>query len=97
MLDHRLADFAFALPAKTVMPDKANKHLLRERLAPRVPREVLDKGKAGFGYPLERDFDFDLARDRVLGGEVVGAGWIARSWLESVWNDSSAPRLQNRR
>ncbi len=96
MLDHRLADFAFGLPAKTVMPDKANKHLLRGWLEPRVPAELLNKPKAGFGYPLERDFDFDQARELVVNGEMVRAGWISRGWVRSAW-DADVPRLRNRR
>lgn len=97
MLDHRLADFAFALPARTVMPDEANKHLLRGWLASRVPDRVLNKKKAGFGYPLERDFDFDAARTAVEGGELVAAGWIDRTWLAAQWEATNAPRVSNRR
>lgn len=96
MLDHHLSDFVFALPAKTVMPDRANKHLLRQWLAPRVPRAVLDKRKAGFGYPLDRDFDFTLARELVLGGALARAGWVEPGWLGSAW-DAGVPRLANRR
>lgn len=97
MLDHRLADFSFSLPAKTVMPDRANKHLLREWMKPRVPAAVLDKRKAGFGYPLERDFDFEVARERVMSGDLVRNGWLDRAWVETAWSDPDAPRLQNRR
>lgn len=96
LLDHRLSDFAFSLSAKTIMPERANKHLLREWLVPRVPAAVLDKRKAGFGYPLERDFDFGYARELVLDGALVGAGWLARDWIESAW-DADVPRLSNRR
>jgi len=96
LLDHRLADFAFSLPARTVMPDKANKHLLRKWLGSRVREEILSKPKAGFGYPLDRDFDFDLARDRVVGGRLARDGWISRVWLESAWN-ADVPRRPNRR
>lgn len=97
MLDHRLADFVFSLPARTVMPDTANKHLLRRWLAPRVPGHVLEKKKAGFGYPLERDFDFDAARAAVEGGELIRSGWIDKAWLASAWDATDVPRASNRR
>ncbi len=96
MLDHPLVDFAFRLSARTVMPGKANKHLLRQWLAARVPDGILNKPKAGFGYPLERDFDFAAARARLTDGALVRAGWLSSRWLDAAW-DADVPRLRNRR
>jgi asparagine synthase (glutamine-hydrolysing) len=52
LLDHRLVEFAFALPFRFRRNSKGSKHLLRKVLYKYIPREHLDRPKQGFGIPL---------------------------------------------
>lgn len=73
MLDHRLVEFAFRLPAHLRRGDLGSKHLLKKILYRHVPRELVDRPKQGFAIPLERWLRQDL-RDLVtdyLSGERV--------------------------
>jgi asparagine synthase (glutamine-hydrolysing) len=52
LLDHRLVEFAFALPFRLRRGREGSKHLLRKVLYKYIPREHLDRPKQGFGIPL---------------------------------------------
>lgn len=52
LLDHRLAEFAFACPLRFRMGPLGAKHLLRSVLYDLVPRHLIDRPKQGFGVPL---------------------------------------------
>jgi asparagine synthase (glutamine-hydrolysing) len=52
LLDHRLAEFAFACPLRFRMGSLGTKHLLRSVLYDLVPRHLIDRPKQGFGIPL---------------------------------------------
>jgi asparagine synthase (glutamine-hydrolysing) len=53
-LDHRLIEFALALPLKHRRGPLGPKHLLRKVLYRHVPRELLERPKQGFAVPLAR-------------------------------------------
>ena len=52
LLDHRLAEFAFACPLRFRIGKLGAKHLLRSVLYDLVPRHLIDRPKQGFGIPL---------------------------------------------
>jgi asparagine synthase (glutamine-hydrolysing) len=52
LLDHRLVEFAFALPEPMRFRAGKTKWLLREVLARYVPRELTDRPKTGFQVPI---------------------------------------------
>jgi len=94
LLDHKLARFAFALPESALVRGPADKRLIRNFLAGRVPEQILQKSKSGFGYPLERDFNFDIAKDLVMNGVLRRSKLFSPTWIEGVWNGSGY-RLNN--
>ncbi len=51
-LDHRLVDFANSLPMALKKRNRTLKYLLRRLLEGRVPSEITQRGKQGFGLPL---------------------------------------------
>lgn len=52
LLDRRIIEFAATLPPD-LFPGAPSKQILREIVYSRVPRELLDRPKAGFGVPLD--------------------------------------------
>lgn len=54
LLDHRLVEFAFALPFRLRRGSLGSKHLLRKVLYKHVPRELIDRPKTGFTPPIGR-------------------------------------------
>ncbi len=53
LLDHRVVEFALGLSTSLKRRAGAMKWLLRQLLYKRVPRELVDRPKMGFGVPLE--------------------------------------------
>jgi asparagine synthase (glutamine-hydrolysing) len=54
LLDHRVVEFAAALPTSAKVQGQTRKALLREVLYDHVPRALVDRPKQGFGVPLDR-------------------------------------------
>jgi asparagine synthase (glutamine-hydrolysing) len=51
-LDPKVAEFAFSLPTKLKVRGLAKKRLLRQALAPLLPREIVHGRKQGFSIPI---------------------------------------------
>jgi asparagine synthase (glutamine-hydrolysing) len=51
-LDHRVAELAARIPIGLKVRDGRGKHILRQLLYRLVPRELVDRPKAGFGIPV---------------------------------------------
>ena len=52
LLDHRVVEFAWQLPLDLKLREKQSKWVLRQVLYRHVPRELIERPKAGFGIPL---------------------------------------------
>lgn len=76
-LDRDLMEFAARLPAGLKFPDGELKGLLKEAVAPLLPRALLDRPKQGFGVPLTKWFRKELKRlpeDILLGERAAARG-----------------------
>jgi asparagine synthase (glutamine-hydrolysing) len=52
MVDHRLVEFAWRLPMDVKIRQGTGKWVLRQVLYRHVPRELVDRPKTGFGFPV---------------------------------------------
>ncbi len=78
-LDHRLLEWAAKLPASSKLGPEGGKRLLKAALRGRLPDEVLDRPKMGFGVPLSEWFRGPL-RD-LAGDLLLDSGAVSRAWL----------------
>ena len=85
LLDHRLVEFALALPSRLKHRGRMTKWLLRALLAKRVPNVLTDRPKMGFGVPLDEWFRGPL-RERM-------DDFCASSDLEDLGIDPNPVRL----
>jgi len=72
-LDHRIVEYALALPGQMHWRDGRGKYLLRQAVADLLPAEIFTHRKQGFSIPLHRwatDDYFSLAEE-LLNEEVV--------------------------
>ena len=78
LLDHRLVEFAFALPFRFRRGTRGTKHLLRKVLYDYVPREYLDRPKQGFAVPTRKWLrkDMRVLIDRYIEPSLISAQGI---------------------
>jgi asparagine synthase (glutamine-hydrolysing) len=60
LLDHRVVELGLALPDALKVRGRTGKWALRQAFADLLPPAVSQRGKTGFGVPLERWFREDL-------------------------------------
>jgi asparagine synthase (glutamine-hydrolysing) len=90
LLDHRLVEFAWSLPRHFKLRKGVTKWILRVVLYRHVPREIVDRPKAGFGVPLAewlrgtlRGWAEDLLSEERLRREgLFQPGTVLRYWRE---------------
>lgn len=85
LLDHRVAEFALALPTRLRIRDGESKWLLRRVLDRYVPRALVERPKMGFAVPLDqwlrgplRDWAEDLLDPQRLG--LLDPAVVRRLW-----------------
>lgn len=91
LLDHRVVEFALALPLSHKLRDGQTKWPLRQLLHRHVPSQMMDRPKMGFTVPIGnwlrgplRDWADDLlAPDRLKRDGFFDVGKIRRLWEET--------------
>lgn len=89
LLDHRVMEFSWRLPAGMKIREGTGKWCLRELLARRVPRPLFERPKVGFSVPLEewlRGPLHDWAGDLLSGDRLSRDGILDRQAVEGAWS-----------
>jgi asparagine synthase (glutamine-hydrolysing) len=92
LLDHRLVEFAWALPRRAKLRQGTSKWLLRQVLNRYVPAALIDRPKMGFAIPLAewlrgplRDWAETLLDERRLRETgLVNTGRVRALWTEHI-------------
>lgn len=90
LLDHRLVEFAFALPDALLIRNGAGKWILRRILDQYLPRRLIERPKRGFSAPIGdwlRGPLREWASDLLAPGSVAPAGLLESSKVDAVWRD----------
>ena len=99
LLDHRLIEFAASVPASLKLRRGVGKYLLRELLARRVPRAILDRPKHGFSAPIGewlRGPLAGIAHDLLFDGRLEERGIFHPASVARLWNDHQHGRHDHR-
>jgi asparagine synthase (glutamine-hydrolysing) len=103
LLDHRVVEFAWQLPRQSKLRDGQGKWALREVLYKRVPRELIERPKMGFGVPIDswlrgplRDWAENLLDERRLRQqELLDPAPIRQRWHAHLAGENWAYPLWN--
>jgi asparagine synthase (glutamine-hydrolysing) len=94
LLDHRIVELALGLPLSLKRRGRTTKWLLRELLYKRVPRQLVDRPKMGFGVPLDDWFRGPLREamnDYCSSSDLEDLGIAARP-IRQLWTDFQSGR-----
>lgn len=72
-LDHKLLEFATAIPSRYKLRGLNTKYLLKKIMRERLPKEIINGKKKGFSMPLSRWFreNFSVLIDKYLSQEII--------------------------
>jgi asparagine synthase (glutamine-hydrolysing) len=93
MLEHRMVELAARLPADLKLRGTALKYIIRKVAARHLPRELVERPKQGFGFPLARWMRTDLApllRTVVADSRFIMAGVFSRPYVERILHEHLA-------
>ncbi len=100
LLDHRLVEFAAALPEDLRVRGKQGKWLLKKAMEPQLPRHILYRPKQGFVTPIAQWFRGPLAqqaRGIARGAALAKTGWFDNDVLANLAENHIAGRADNSR
>ena len=94
LLDHRIAEFALRLPLHLRTDGRVGKLPLRRLLEKRVPRQLIDRPKMGFGVPLGDWFRGPLRKrmDGYVKGSFLPALGLQPAPAQALWRQFLAGR-----
>jgi asparagine synthase (glutamine-hydrolysing) len=90
LLDHELMEFAARLPTSDKIHAGEGKSVLRRAMRGKLPDEVLDRPKMGFGVPLKHWFRGALAelpREMLLDPAALTARMLRREQVQRLIDD----------
>ena len=89
-LDHRIAEIAWRTPLKIKIKNNQGKWPLREILYKRVPRELIERPKAGFGIPLGdwlRGPMKEWAEALIEPNRLAAEGFLNPELVHLIWHE----------
>jgi asparagine synthase (glutamine-hydrolysing) len=87
LLDHKILEFAASLPQNFKVRGFTTKYIAKKALRGRVPREILNRKKAGFPVPYERWLRQDLkewVHALLLDSKTTARGYFQKSAIEGM-------------
>ena len=94
-LDHRVAALAARIPLSLKVRGGSGKHILRKLLYQQVPRELIERPKAGFAIPVGEWIKGRLrpwAEDLLDPARMTGEGWFDPVIVQRRWSDHLSGR-----
>ena len=93
LLDQQVLEYVATLPFDYKLRGDVTKWALKECVKPMLPPAILQRGKQGFGVPLERWFGADfgrLAREVLLDKRCRDRGWLDPKGVQHVLDGPGA-------
>ncbi len=97
-LDHKVVEFAWRLPLSMKLNGRESKYILRKILYRHVPRELVDRPKAGFGIPIDSWLRGPLrawAEELISPNKLTGQGILRPEVVGIQWQDHLSGKRDN--
>ncbi|HDS09541.1 MAG TPA: asparagine synthase (glutamine-hydrolyzing) [Firmicutes bacterium] len=94
-LDHKIVEFAASLPAEFKIKGNCKKRILKHTFREYLPPEIINRGKMGFGVPINRWFRNELkdfVRDHLLSKSFYSRGYFNFEYVNRMINEHQENR-----
>ena len=95
-LENSLVDLAFKIPVRMKWKGGEGKYILKRAVKPFLPKEILEKKKAGFGsdpYISYIDEIYELAKQKLPHGNIVQNELIKKKYINQILTHKTTPNL----
>jgi asparagine synthase (glutamine-hydrolysing) len=99
LLDHHVLEFAASVPSSHKLSGFRTKHVLKQAIANRVPKAILERPKTGFPVPYDRWLRSDLkafTADVLMDSRTTARGYFNRGLVEQVLRENSPERNRSK-
>jgi asparagine synthase (glutamine-hydrolysing) len=95
-LDHRIVEFAAALPIEYKIKGHSGKYVLKKSQAPQLPPHVLQQPKRGFNSPISHWLAHDLfAYAYELTTSTLLSSWFNKETIMRMWQEHRQGRCDH--
>ncbi|MBI3008427.1 MAG: asparagine synthase (glutamine-hydrolyzing) [Candidatus Omnitrophica bacterium] len=97
-LDHKLMEFAGRLPSRFKVRGFVTKYILKKALKKILPREILSRGKKGFGVPVGIWFKGELKgylSNVLLDNRTLKRGYFKPDYVKQLVTEHTTGRLDH--
>jgi len=97
-LDHKMMEFCAAMPSAMKIKGTKLKYILKKALSKALPKEILSRGKMGFGVPLDAWFRKELkdySYGILMSDNCVNRGYFKKEAIKKLLDEHVAARANN--
>jgi asparagine synthase (glutamine-hydrolysing) len=98
LVDHKLVEFAASIPAGMKLHGRNLKYILKRVAARYLPRELIERKKQGFGFPLALWMRSELSgflRGLFAESRFVEAGLFDRAYMDRILEEHLSGRVDH--
>jgi asparagine synthase (glutamine-hydrolysing) len=99
LLDHKLLEYAASIPGSYKVRGMDTKYILKQTLSKLVPRQIIERKKAGFPVPYEkwlRTGMRDYVKDLLLDGKTTQRGYFEKKEIEELIQNNETASQHNK-
>ncbi|MDP8230823.1 MAG: asparagine synthase (glutamine-hydrolyzing) [Candidatus Gorgyraea atricola] len=97
-LDHRMMEFAATIPSSMKIKGTRLKYILKQALSDVLPKEILSRGKMGFGVPIDRWFRDELkdySHEILMSSKCINRGYFKKEGIKALLDGHCEGRANN--
>jgi asparagine synthase (glutamine-hydrolysing) len=97
-LDHKMMEFCASMPSYMKIRGTKLKYILKKALSGVLPKEILSRGKMGFGVPLDAWFRKELkdySYGILMGDKCINRGYFKRESIKRILDEHVIGKCNN--